>query len=64
MTKLHDFPYLVKRRSYKVGWPLKMTARMNLCHQSGLIYFWALFDEMSTVSILQELHIILNWLTF
>ena len=30
MTRLHDFPYLVKRRLYKVGWLLKKTARIDL----------------------------------
>ena len=30
ITKLCDFPYLVNRRSYKNGWPLKMNARMDL----------------------------------
>ena len=30
MAKLHDFIYLVNWRSHKVGWPLKMTARMDL----------------------------------
>ena len=30
MTKLHDFQCLVNRRSYKAGWSLKTTARMDL----------------------------------
>ena len=30
MTKLLDFPYLLNHWSHKVGWVLKMTARMDL----------------------------------
>ena len=30
VTKLHDFPYLVKRRSHKNGSVLKMNATMDL----------------------------------
>ena len=30
MMKLHDLPYPVNRRSYRNGWPLKITVRMNL----------------------------------
>ena len=79
MTKLHDFPYFVNHRSNKVGWPLKMTARMDLLwvlydihtphttentQKVAFLFFRALIDEISKVFISQELYIILNWLNF
>ena len=36
--ELQDFPYLVNHRSYKVGWPLKMTARFDLLRVVSDIY--------------------------
>ena len=38
MTRLHDFPYLVKRRLYKVGWLFKMTARIDLLYVLRYVY--------------------------
>ena len=76
MTNLHDFPYLVNRRLYKVGWLLKMNTRMDLWFMNGCskictllrqldVPFWgALYYEISKVSISRELYIILNWLAF
>ena len=76
MTNLHDFPYLVNRRLYKVGWLLRMNTRMDLWFMNGCskictllrqldVPFWgALSYEISKVSISRELYIILNWLAF
>ena len=30
MNKWLDFPYLVNRVSYKAGWPLRITVKMDL----------------------------------
>lgn len=30
IARLHNFPYLVNHRYYKVGWPLKMITKMDL----------------------------------
>ena len=77
IPKLQDFPYLVNRRSYKVGWLLKMTTRMDLlwkflnmyiprnnwnCPQNT--FFKDLVWWIWKVSISRELHILPNWLTF
>ena len=75
MTKLHDFPYLENHRSRKVGWLLKMIARLHLLMVFKEMYTLQiteclfgflrnLYEEISKVSLSPEVHIILNWPTF
>ena len=75
MTILHDFPYLANRRSYKVGWHLKMTARMHLlwvfCNMHApqttgnaqKMSFSGLICNFK-VPISRKLYVILDWLIF
>ena len=75
MTKLHDSPYLVNHRSYKVGWLLKMDPKIDLLWIFCDVYaplttgnfpkclFSFSYDEILKVSISRELYIILNWPT-